>query len=100
MLSFFIGKEGDRISTLKYSDLDDILHDTIELFEKAEKRCNELKKDTESERSIWYQLLEDYFYDVSEFMKEKNKYIVSNLNNIPDLKLRDDNIFNSILTKR
>lgn len=86
--------------TLNYEKLDDITHDLLELCEKAEKRCNYLKKEHEGERSINFQLLEDYFYDLSRFLKEKNKNIITNMNNITELDLRTDNIFNNILTRR
>lgn len=58
-----------------------------------------LKRDTESERSIGYSLLEEYFYNLNRLLKEKQAYITNNLNDIPDIEFKSKNIFNCILTK-
>lgn len=85
--------------TLEYYDLDTIISDFKELIKKSENRCNALKREYESERSIGYQILEDYFYNIKKILEENDKYITPNLNNITNLDLNENNIFYKMLTK-
>lgn len=85
--------------TLEYYDLDTIISDFKELIKKSENRCNVLKREYESERSIGYQILEDYFYNIKKILEENDKYITPNLNNITNLDLNENNIFYKMLTK-
>ena len=85
--------------TLKYYDLETIVDDMKEIVEKAEKRCNELKREHESERSIGYQILEDYFYNVKKILEDNRKYLTTNLNDIPNLDIKDTNIFYKMLNR-
>lgn len=85
--------------TLEYCDLDTIISDFKELIKKSENRCNVLKREYESERSIGYQILEDYFYNIKKILEENDKYITPNLNSITNLDLNENNIFYKMLTK-
>ena len=85
--------------TLEYYDLDTIISDFKELIKKSENRCNVLKREYESERSIGYQILEDYFYNIKKILEENDKYITPNLNSITNLDLNENNIFYKMLTK-
>lgn len=85
--------------TLRYYDLETIVDDMKEIAEKSEKRCNELKREYESERSIGYQILEDYFYNIKKVLEDNRKYLTTNLNDIPNLNIKDTNILYKMLTR-
>lgn len=85
---------------LSYYDLDNIIEDIKELSNVLCDRCNVLKRETESERSIGYSLLEDYFYNLNKFLKDNQSYITANLNDINDIKIKSDNIFNNVMLNK
>lgn len=85
---------------LSYYDLDNIIEDIKELSNVLCDRCNVLKRETESERSIGYSLLEDYFYNLNKFLKDNQSYITTNLNDINEIKIKPDNIFNKVMLNK
>lgn len=85
---------------LSYYDLDNIIEDIKELSNVLCDRCNVLKRETESERSIGYSLLEDYFYNLNKFLKDNQSYITTNLNDINGIKIKSDNIFNNAMLNK
>lgn len=85
---------------LSYYDLDNIIEDIKELSNVLCDRCNILKRETESERSIGYSLLEDYFYNLNKFLKDNQSYITTNLNDINGIKIKSDNIFNKVMLNK
>lgn len=85
------------MATLTNFDLDTLICDLKELTVAAQERCNSLKREYESERSIGFSLLEEYFYMLNKLLNEKQSYITNNLNNITDLNIKSENIFNKIL---
>lgn len=85
---------------LSYYDLDNIIEDIKELSNVLCDRCNVLKRETESERSIGYSLLEDYFYNLNKFLKDNQSYITTNLNDINEIKIKPDNIFNKLMLNK
>lgn len=85
---------------LSYYDLDNIIEDIKELSNALYDRCNALKRETESERSIGYSLLEDYFYNLNKFLKDNQSYITTNLNDINGIKIKSDNIFNNAMLNK
>ena len=86
------------IGRLTYYDIDNIINDIKVLSETLYKQCNLLKRDTESERSIGYSLLEEYFYNLYKHLEQTQPYITNNLNDIPDIELKN-NIFSALLSK-
>lgn len=80
--------------TLYYDDLDQHISDLREYVEVIRKKCNDLKRNTDGEQSVQYDILEQYFNKLHAFLIENNNVILCNLNSITDISLSDDNIFN------
>ena len=80
--------------TLYYDDLDRHISDLREYVEVISKKCNYLKRNTDGEQSVQYDILEQYFGKLYVFLIENNNVILCNLNSITDISLSDDNIFN------
>lgn len=79
--------------TLYYEDLDNHISDLREYAECISKKCNELKRKTDGEQSIQYDILEQYFNNLKEFIVSNSNTILCNLNSIPDINLSEGNIF-------
>lgn len=79
--------------TLYYEDLDNHMSDLREYAECIYIKCNELKRITEGEQSVQYDILEQYFCKLNNFLVENKNIILCNLNSIPDVDLSEKNIF-------
>lgn len=80
--------------TLYYDDLDRHISDLREYAEVIAKKCNDLKRCHEGEQSIQYDILEQYFTGLNEYIVKNKNTILCNLVNITDVNLSNTNIFN------
>ena len=79
--------------TFYYDDLDQHISDFLEYFDVLYRRCGDLKKADDGIKSNQYALLENFFYEVFNFLNTRKSIINCNLLPIPDVKLSDNNIF-------
>lgn len=79
--------------TFYYDDLDKHLSDFIEYAEVLYKKCGELKKIDDSPKSNQYDILENYFYELYNFLNINKSIINCNLLAITDISLSDNNVF-------
>lgn len=79
--------------TFYYDDLDKHLSDLVEYSEVLYKKCGELKKIDDSLKSNQYDILENYFYELYNFLNINKSTINCNLLAITDISLSDNNVF-------